>query len=162
MNNDHDIILYALQKERDELHGRIMQIDRIMARIKTIDYTPAISDNTQTSNEIAVIDLTSRDNFPKSADIKLQVIRVFEILGKASQLCEIQREFTEITGSTFKIREAVRSLHATGVVKMLKYRNASRGFMWIKRDWLVNNELADKYKPLGFDLLYSKENLTIV
>ena len=34
--------------------------------------------------------------------------------------------------------------------------------MWIKRDWIENKELLDKFKPLGFDLLYSKEDLLIV
>lgn len=85
MKSDTDIMLYALQKERDELHSRIMQIDRIMSRLKAIEYSPAIVDNTQTSNEVASIEMNSRDNFPKTADIKLQVLRVFEILGKASQ-----------------------------------------------------------------------------
>ena len=34
--------------------------------------------------------------------------------------------------------------------------------MWVKRTWIENNELMDKYKTVGFDLLYSKENLLIV
>jgi hypothetical protein len=161
MSNDTDVILHALQKERDDLHGRIMQIDRIMTRIRKIEYAPGIQDSLPVLQDVPV-NIDIKADFPKTADIKIQVLRVFDILGKASQLADLQREFTEITGSHYKIREAVRAMHSTGVLKMLKYRNASRGFMWIKRDWIENNELLDKFKPLGFDLLYSKEDLLIV
>lgn len=159
MANDTDVILHALQKERDELHGRILQIDRIMTRIRKLDYHPT---EAIASPHPPAIDADVKAEFPKTADIKIQVLRVFDIIGKACQLADIQREFTEITGSSFKIREAVRALQQTGVVKMLKYRNAARGFMWVKKDWIENNELMDKFKPVGFDLLYSKENLLIV
>lgn len=37
--NDTQVILMALQKERDELHEKIMQVDRIMSRIEGIGYT---------------------------------------------------------------------------------------------------------------------------
>ena len=160
MVNDAQVILHALQKERDELHEKILQIDRIMTRIRKIEYQPieqitTIPQPSEITNDI-------KEEFPKTADIKIQVLRVFDIIGKVCQLSEVQKEFTEITGSSYKIREAVRTLNSTGILKMLKYRNASRGFMWAKREWIENGQLLDKFKPLGFDLLYSKENLLYI
>lgn len=60
MATDTEVILIALQKERDELHERIMQVDRIINRVKSIDYSEAIEpiqgDNApaQTRKEIDV------------------------------------------------------------------------------------------------------------
>lgn len=152
----------ALQRERADLHERILQVDRIISRVRSIDYNAEIQEqqNTPLHNEVkqTVIDKTNI-TFPKSADIKIQVLRVFDIVGQASELSKLQQEYISISGSNYKIREAVRSLHASGIVKMLKYKNASRGFMWVKSEWIKDNALLDKYKPLGFDLLYTKENL---
>ena len=166
MLSDKEVMLMALQKERDDLHERIMQVDRIMNRLRDIRY------NMESPNEplapleapnAGAIDSGNKEIvFPKSADIKIQVLRVFDIIGKAAELAKIQQEYTAISGSNYKIREAVRSLHASGIVKMLKYKNAMRGFMWVKREWVEGGQLLDSYKPLGFDLLYSKENLMIV
>jgi hypothetical protein len=35
---DNEVMLTALRKEREELHQRIMQLDRIIKRIKTGEY----------------------------------------------------------------------------------------------------------------------------
>lgn len=162
MATDTDIILHALQRERDELHERIMQVDRIISRVRKIDYNHEAQ--IIPANEPARVE-AGRDepdktlSFPKSADIKIQVLRIFDIVGMAAPLSDIQTEFTNITGNTYKIREAVRSLHSVGVVKMLKFKTASRGFMWVKTDWIENNTLMDKYKPIGFDMLYKPETL---
>lgn len=158
MPTDQELILIALQKERDELHERILQVDRIISRIRSIDYQQPVESIPNTP-DIPTIENDKGISFPKSADIKIQVLRVFEIVNKAAGLAELQQEYTNITGSPYKIREAVRSLHAAGIVKMLKYKNASRGFMWVKTDWIQDGQLLDKHKPLGFDLLYKKENL---
>lgn len=162
MANDTEIILIALQKERDELHERILQVDRIINRVKSIEYKhdipqPDNSTPIMPVNPHPAIDQTS--TFPKSADIKIQVLRVIEIIGKAVPLAGIQSEYTAITGSHYKVRETVRSLHCAGILKMIKFKMASRGFMWVKTEWIVNGELLDKFKPLGFDLLYPKEKL---
>lgn len=159
MATDQEIILIALQKERDELHERILQVDRIITRVRSIDYAQPVVDNLPIATDVPPIAPDKGISFPKSADIKIQVLRVFEIVNKAASLADLQAEYTNITGSPYKIREAVRSLHSAGIVKMLKYKNASRGFMWVKTDWITDGELQDKHKPLGFDLLYKKDNL---
>ena len=48
--NDKEVILAALQRERDELHDKIMQVDRIIKRVKSVDYTSdeiTMGDNTK-------------------------------------------------------------------------------------------------------------------
>lgn len=161
MLSDKEVILLALQKERDDLHERILQVDRIMSRVRGIEYNMEAQTDAPKPLDTPK-QTTDRDKeitFPKSADIKIQVLRVFDIVGQAAELSKLQQEYTSISGSNYKIREAVRSLHSSGIVKMLKYKNASRGFMWVKSEWIKDNALLDKHKPLGFDLLYTKENL---
>ena len=161
MNTDTEVILLALKKERDELHEKIMQVDRIISRVRSIDYNHDVLpvDSTPERVEDSRNEQPKAISFPKSADIKIQVLRIFDIVGKAAPLAELQKEFTDITGNQYKIREAVRSLQINGIVKMLKFKNASRGFMWVKTEWIENNTLMDKYKTIGFDLLYKPEQL---
>lgn len=56
MVTDSEIILSALQRERGELHNRIMQVDRIISRIRSIDYSPDIvrADSPAASNEVTI------------------------------------------------------------------------------------------------------------
>lgn len=164
MTTDTEVILQALRKERNELHEKILQVDRIISRVRSIDYNPDIpmGETNQLKQPDAPITQDKAIAFPTTADIKIQALRIFDIVGKAASLSELQSEYTNITGSNYKIREAIRSLHVAGIVKMLKFKNASRGFMWVKTEWLVNSSLMDKYKPLGFDLLYKPENLQFI
>lgn len=159
MVTDTDVILLALQKERDSLHERILQVDRIIKRVQSIDYSHEVvkADAVPDNKEISRIEPDI--SFPTTADIKIQVLRIFDMIGRAAPLAEIQSQYTNVTGSTYKIREAVRSLYNVGIVKMVKFKNGSRGFLWVKTDWIKDNALMDKYKPVGFDLLYRPETL---
>jgi hypothetical protein len=59
----------------------------------------------------------------------------------------------------FEIRETVRSLQHIGIIKLIKYKNASRGLLWVKAEWIKDGRLMDKFKPVGFDLLHKTEEL---
>jgi hypothetical protein len=48
MATDKEVILSALQRERDELHDKIMQVDRIIKKVKNVDY----SNDAEQLNEI--------------------------------------------------------------------------------------------------------------
>jgi hypothetical protein len=164
MATDTEIILLSLQKERDELHERILQVDRIIKRVKSIDYggenlVPLYEE--QPAATPAPAELPKPVAFPKTIDIKIQVLRVFDIVGCAASLSQLQEEFSTISGNAFKIRETVRSLYNVGLVKQIKYKYASRGFLWVKTEWLKDGVLQDKYKPVGFDLLHKPESLII-
>lgn len=159
MPTDTEIILLSLQKERDELHGRILQVDRIISRIKGIEYSEGGGNYPEQIAAQPKPEETPAITFPSGSDIKIQVLRIFDIIAQAASLQQLQEEYTKITGNSYKIREAVRALHNVGILKVVKYKNASRGFLWVKTDWIQYNAIIDRYKPLGFDLLHKPENL---
>ena len=89
--SDKDVMIMALQKERDNLHERIMQVDRIMSRIRNIDYNMENLDTSLVPLDKPNVPVNiSNDNkeivFPTSADIKIQVLRIFDIVGQAAEL----------------------------------------------------------------------------
>lgn len=159
MATDTEVILNALQKERDELHDKIMQVDRIIKRVKSLEYNP---DQQQPVKELSNNDSKAElplKLFSKQADIKVQILRVFDIIGKASKLGEIQKEYNQLSGNKYPIREAVRTLHKAGLLKNIREQRLTRGYLWVKTAWLENGQLAEKYKPEGFDVLYAIENI---
>lgn len=159
--NDTQVILMALQKERDELHNKIMQVDRIMSRIEGIGYTdnegkqPVKEIAANTSNE----DKQLPDVFTNATDIKVQVLMIFDIVKKAAKLKDLQAEFFRLTGKTYNIREAIRTLNRARIVRMIKLKDSQRGVYWIKDEWIENGHLKDEFKPEGFDLFYKAGNL---
>lgn len=110
MNTDTEVILNALQKERDELHDRIMQVDRIIKRVKSLEYSA--SDTSQDSVKQLPVEGSSESAkafniFPRIVDIKIQVLRVFDLIKLAAKLKDIQTEYTKISGNKYNIRETV-------------------------------------------------------
>jgi len=162
MANDTEVILNALQKERDALHEQIMQVDRIIKRVKSLEYS---SDNSNhhtaqvKENKANKAIETPINIFPKSTDIKIQVLRTFDILRIASKLRDVQDEYTKVSGNKYNIRDSMRTLHASGFLKCIKIRGNNRNFLWAKSEWIENGQLADKHKPDGYDLLYKPDNL---
>lgn len=161
--NDKEVILSALQRERDELHDKIMQVDRIIKKVKSVDYSNDNNgENKQLETTIAVkqpVVPVKPVSLSTSTDIKVQILRVFEILGKASKLSQIQQEFTKLTGSNYNVRDVVRGLKQSKILLMLKLIDSHRGILWVKKDWVRNGVLLDEYKPEGFDLFYQPSNL---
>jgi hypothetical protein len=162
MSSDAEVMIRALRKERNELHERIMQLDRIIKKVKAVDYIGFITpkDREDEGNIITPVALTFPTNeFPKHADIKIQVIKTFDAISKAARLGEIQKKYFELSGSNYDIRETVRALHRAKLVRMIRVKEATRGMFWVKVDWLENGQIQDEYKPIGFDLIYKPENL---
>ncbi|MBL7694955.1 MAG: hypothetical protein JNK91_08920 [Ferruginibacter sp.] len=159
---DEDVMIRALRKERDVLHERLMQIDRIIKRVKAGDYVgfaPPKDRGAEGNNTTpAVLDFPNNE-FPKQADVKIQVIKVFDALGQASRLGELQKKYFELSGSNFDIRETVRALHRARLLRMIRVKDATRGMFWVKVEWMENGILLDEHKPVGFDLIYKAENL---
>ena len=50
-------------------------------------------------------------------------------------------------------------MHRTKLVRLIREKGNSRGMLWVKADWVQNDELLEDYKPEGFDMLYKAENL---
>lgn len=155
---DEELMLQALGKEREQLHNRIMHIDRIIKKIRSGEYAAP--------TEVISIDATALPNstestpiFPKNAELKVQILRVFDFIGKASKLQDIQAEYDKLNDGHYPLRDTIRSLQSSKLLVMIKLKNAARGFLWVKRDWIENGQLLPEYKPEGFDLLYKPENL---
>lgn len=160
--NDKQIILAALQRERDELHEKIMQVDRIIKKVKGLDYSnDEINDSVKQlevkSNSQQQIEHTPK--FSKTSDIKVQVLTVFEIIGKAAKLKDLQYEYHKLSGNAFNIREVVRGLNRQRILLMIREKDAHRGVLWVKKEWVKNSVLLDEFKPEGFDLFYQPSNV---
>lgn len=153
---DYEVMLGALSKERDSLHDQLMQIDRIIKRIKTGEY---LASNEITTLEIIPSNLKEPVSFSNTANIKVQAIRLFDIIGHAAKLKEINTEYTKQTGKVFNLREVVRTLHSSKILYMVKEKSLERAKYWVKREWVNNGQLLDQFKPEGFDLLYKAEDL---
>lgn len=156
MANDIEVIIMALRKEREELHQKIMQLDRIIKRVQDQGNGDEILLPVKPTPKAIAGD---NSPFPVTADIKVQILRVLDIVGVAAQLKTIQGEYTRLTGNKYNIREILRSLQKAGLVKIIKTANQGKGFLWVKSDWIENKQLLDKYKPEGFDVLYGTTTL---
>jgi hypothetical protein len=162
---DDEILISALRREREEVHQRLMQLDRIIGRVKSGEY----AQNREIQDELGIASTKSVEpvkapqisdsSFPKTVDIKVQVLRVFDIDRKALKLKEIQAEYSRLSGSRYNIREIVRSLHKGGLLRLMKEKDAMRGIYWVKTEWVENDQLLEEFKPEGFDILYRPENL---
>lgn len=154
---DYEVMLMALSKEREELHDKLMQVDRIIKKVKSGEYmgysnaiTLDITPKPQQSQRIA---------FPKHTDAKVIVLKAMDNLSQLASLKQIQAEYSNITGNEFNIRDTVRGLNKSKLLLLMREKNAERGNYWVKSEWLVDGRLLDEYKPDGFDLLYNPDNL---
>lgn len=161
MNNDLDVILMALQKQRDKQHKKLMQLDRIIKKVREGEYEGNRGQDVQQLTVQSVPQLAASDALyiPKGLGLKVQVLRVFDIIGRVSSLKEINTEYTKLTGNKYNLRETVRSLHHSNRLKLIREKGKDRGHYWTKTEWIDNGQLLDKYKFLGFDLIYMTDNL---
>jgi hypothetical protein len=162
ITKDDELLLNAMRKEREIVHERLMHIDRVIKRIRTgklfNDDNAGIEGTTVEAPQIQTAAITPTE-FPKNADIKIQILRVFEIHRKAAKLKELQSIYNKLNESHYNIRETLRSLHRSRIVRMIREKDASRGIFWVKSEWIENEQLLDEFKPDGFDMLYKADNL---
>jgi hypothetical protein len=153
---DLQVMLNALHKEREDLHNQLMQIDRIIKRMKATNY---IEDERETTSIEVEEHLTIAPISHGPDRTKITILKVFDIVGQACRLRHLQDEYNKIAGNKFNIREGVRGLQRQGLVKMIRDKDGSRGIYWIKKEWIENGKLIGIYKPEGFDWLYEPDNI---
>jgi hypothetical protein len=157
---DIQVILNALQRERDDLHSQLMQVDRIIKRVKTGTYSdePIIQ---PVPKQLEAIVPTKKPLIPISSgsQLKMQILKVFDVLGTAITLKQIMAELEAMTGHKPYIRDNIRALQKAQLLRIIKDKTATRGFLWVKASWIEDGQLLDKYKPEGFDILYKQANL---
>jgi hypothetical protein len=130
VTKDTEVMLNALRKERDELHNRLLQLDRIIKRVRLGQYKndeeTGISVTTETNPQINKASIPLSE-FPKNADIKVQILRVFDVHRKAAKLKELQSIYNKLSDSHYNIREPLRSLHRSRVVRMIREKDHKPG-----------------------------------
>ena len=156
---DIQIVLASLNKEKKELTDKVNDIDKLIKRIKYGNLNLGLTkgkDNASTPNEQA--ESNEPKAFPLKADLKVQAIKVMDILGVASKMNEIRDKYHEITGLHVNLRETLRNLNKHDILKLLQPKGNIRGLYWIKAEWLdENNNLKEQHRFEGFDLLFNDD-----
>jgi hypothetical protein len=156
--NDTDVVLKALRKEREIIHQRVMQLDRIIKNIKEGKFSNDYAEITEVKQISDKQPVVFNQSF-KTSDIKVQILKIFEAIGKAVKLQVIQDEYNRLAEVNYPVRDTMRSLQNSKKLTMIRAKGATRGFLWVKSEWIENSLLLDQYKPDGFDLLYKPEDL---
>lgn len=158
-NTETEIVLNSLNKDRKELSEKLSAIDKLIKKIKYGSLNLGGNRVTKGLNDISNNEVSEQPSpFPLKAELKVQVIKIMDILGEASKLNAIQDKFKEMTGSHANLRETVRNLNRHEILKLIQPKNSLRGLYWVKTEWLDDNgKLKEKHKFEGFDLLYTDD-----
>lgn len=160
-SNDIQLVLDSLTKDKRELLDKVNEIDKLIKKIKYGNLNLGL--NKVVKNDAPNIDDDTTQQsqaFPLKAELKVQVIKVMDILGQASKLNTIQDKYKELTGIHHNLRETLRNLNKHDILKLLQHKGTIRGLYWIKSEWLdEEGKLKEQYKFEGFDLLFSDENI---
>ena len=153
------MVLDSLNKDKRELLDKVNEVDKLIKRIKYGNQTLGL-------NKVLPID-TSNPNynetqqqatFPIKSELKVQVIKVMDIIGVACRLKDIQDKYKEFTCMYVNLRETTRNLNKHEILKLMQPKGTMRGLYWIKAEWLdQDGKLKEQHKFEGFDLLYTDE-----
>lgn len=160
-NNDVTLILNSLNKDKKELMDKVNEIDKLIKRIKygNMNFGGTKGAKPEKDNDNIALS-ESPAAFPLKAELKVQVIKVMDILGVASKLNEVAAKYHEITGFHVNLRETMRNLNKHEILKLLQPKNSIRGLYWVKAEWLdEDNHLKPQHKFEGFDLLFTDEQI---
>jgi len=161
-NSEIQLVLNSLNKERKELSDKITEIDKLIKRIKYGNLNFGLNKgNAVVSGNDNTPEIKADKAFPLKADLKVQVIKVLDILGEASKLKQIQEKYKELTGIHHNLREVVRTLNKHEILKLLQPKGTERGLYWVKTEWLEGSgtKLKEQHKFEGFDLLYTDDSI---
>jgi DNA-binding HxlR family transcriptional regulator len=167
---DNKIIIEALKQKKLELLTQVAQLDKHIKELQGKDNnssSPVINSmasirnlpNNQTVTNPLLFKL------PKTNQVKAEVLGLFDFFNRPVRMSELQEKFMEgKTLSDFHIRETVRSLNKSGVVKLMKINESNRNSYWVKTDWIdkATKRLKDEYKWEGFDSVFSPDELKFV
>src|SRR5664279_2173023 len=163
------LILNGLYRDRQELTKQLTDVERLIKKIKlgtfsfdtgnNNDVATPETDNSQTNKtESKPID------FPLRGELRVQVISVFDLIGKACRLKEVQDKYKDLTDLRPNLRETLRTLSKHKILRILKPKGTERGLYWVKEEWLEGDgsKLKEQYKFDGFNLLYNDEDLEYI
>lgn len=152
---DIELIINSLNKERNELLLKVAEIDKVIKRIKYggLDLGLKDDDADKTADETQ-----ANQSFPVKAELKVQAIKIMDMLGVASKLSDVRDKYHEITGLNVNFRETLRTLNKHDILKLLQPKGNVRGLYWIKTEWLdEQGNLKQQHKFNGFELLFTDD-----
>lgn len=156
---DIELIVSSLNKERNELLLKVAEIDKVIKRIKYGGINLGLSKGMTEETPIAATTQTQDTQaFPVKAELKVQAIKLMDILGVASKLSEIRDKYHELTGLNVNFRETLRNLNRHDILKLLQPKGNIRGLYWVKTEWLDDKgNLKEQHKFNGFELLFTDD-----
>ena len=153
------LVLDSLTKDKRELLDKVNEIDKVIKRIKYGNLNFGLS-------KVLPVEQINADNnvnelpqaFPMKSNLKVQVIKIFDILRVACKLKDVQDKYKELTGVNHNLRETLRNLNKHEKLKLMQPKGAMRSLYWVKSEWLnADGTLQEQYKFEGFDLLYTDD-----
>ncbi len=157
---DVELILTSLAKEKKELLDKVSEIDKVIKKIKYGNLNLRLSQGTKIENDLIENDTKQQpQSFPMKADLKVQIIKIFDIIGVACKLRDVQEKYKELTGINHNLRESLRNLNKHEILKLIQPKGTIRGLYWAKAEWLEDNgtRLKEQHKFEGFDLLFTDD-----
>lgn len=158
-NADIELVLESLNKDKRELLDKVNAIDKLIKRIKYGNENLGLTKGKLIDNSITDIEVIEQPKaFPLKAELKIQVIKVFDILGVASKLSDVMNKYHEITGLNVNFRETLRNLNRHDILKILQPKGNIRGLYWVKAEWIdEDGRLKEQHRFEGFDLIFSDD-----
>jgi hypothetical protein len=148
-----------LNKDRKEHLDKVADIDKLIKKIKYGNLNFGLTKgNKVDAPETNADEKQQPQAFPLKADLKVQAIKIMNLLGVASKLKDIRDKYHEVTGLNVNFRETLRNLNKHEILKILQPKGNIRGLYWIKAEWLdEHNNLKEQHKFDGFELLFSDD-----
>jgi hypothetical protein len=154
---DLELILGSLNKDKRELLDKVAEIDKLIKRIKYGNINLKLNKGNNVVDENVIE--PQQQVFPMKADLKVQVIKIMDIIGVACKLKDVAEKYKELTGVHHNLREVLRTLNKHEILKLIQPKGTIRGLYWIKTEWLEDNNkrLKEQHKFEGFDLLFTDD-----
>jgi hypothetical protein len=154
---DLELILGSLNKDKRELLDKVAEIDKLIKRIKYGNINLKLNKGNNVVDENVIE--SQQQVFPMKADLKVQVIKIMDIIGVACKLKDVAEKYKELTGVHHNLREVLRTLNKHEILKLIQPKGTIRGLYWIKTEWLEDNNtrLKEQHKFEGFDLLFTDD-----
>ncbi len=125
--------------------------------------TPSLNKTTQQTIMVAT-PLIEPTLFRSVYNTKKNILSIFDALKRPLRMAEIQDEYTKDKElGKFHVRETVRSLHAQGLLKLMKLNGSNKEAYWVKTEWIDSE--TNKLKPDmdgGLYLMYGKDDFRFV
>src|SRR5579862_1042056 len=147
---DVELILGSLNKDKRELLDKVAEIDKLIKRIKYGNINLRLNKGNNDVDENVIE--PQPQTFPMKADLKVQVIKIMDIIGVACKLKDVAEKYKELTGVHHNLREVLRTLNKHEILKLIQPKGTIRGLYWIKTEWLEDNNtrLKEQHKFEGF------------